>query len=193
MPELSALLDSHRSRLVSLLSSVPVREPPPPWRRTTFLAVGGLTEVGFGRQSDLLLIVSSAGRGLVDCASGELVGRDRQEPDDGWYDAAELLASGIDRLEDELVPIAGLHGGGLALTTDDGWAVTVAYPNWPEAWVVLQAGFTHIYMEPTQPGRHLPSCSRIFQQEEVRAAGFSPTGRSLVVATSSDVTAFHRD
>jgi hypothetical protein len=42
---------------------------PPQWRKVAYLAVGGLTEVGFAAGS-LLLVVSHQGRGVVDLASG---------------------------------------------------------------------------------------------------------------------------
>jgi hypothetical protein len=43
---------------------------PSTWRKVTYLAVGGLTEVGFA-DGRLLLVVSHQGRGVVDLASGE--------------------------------------------------------------------------------------------------------------------------
>ena len=49
---------------------------PSTWRKVTYLAVGGLTEVGFAG-STLLLVVSHQGRGVVDVASGEMLARDR--------------------------------------------------------------------------------------------------------------------
>jgi hypothetical protein len=49
---------------------------PSPWRKVTYLAVGGLTEVGFAAGS-LLLVVSHQGRGVVDLASGNVLARDR--------------------------------------------------------------------------------------------------------------------
>src|SRR5205807_821088 len=47
------------------------QQPPPlPWKETGHYAVGGLTEVGFDDQSELLLVVSQNGRGVFDCTSG---------------------------------------------------------------------------------------------------------------------------
>jgi hypothetical protein len=51
---------------------------PSTWTKVTYLAVGGLTEVGFA-DGRLLLVVSRQGRGVVDLASGELLARDRHE------------------------------------------------------------------------------------------------------------------
>lgn len=84
-------------------------------------AVGGLIEVGFGRGTDLLLVVSWQGCAVFDPATRKRVARDDQPPADEWYDEFSLLAHGIGPLADKKVPLAGLHGGGLAGTTRDGW------------------------------------------------------------------------
>ena len=48
-------------------------------------AVGGLTEVAFSRNyNHLLLIISSSGRGVLDCLSGEIIARDYEEYGN-WY------------------------------------------------------------------------------------------------------------
>src|SRR6478609_9554462 len=59
---------------------------PSPGKKVTYLAVGGLTEVGFAVGS-LLLVVSHQGRGVVDLASGNVLARDRQETG-AWFNAA---------------------------------------------------------------------------------------------------------
>src|SRR5215813_5292756 len=103
----------HLEALRRRIRTAPISNPPLPWKRLVVQAVGGLTEVGFGEDSDFLLIVSSQGRGVVDCRTGERVARDRTEPDDSWYDERRLLATGIGPLEGKAIRLAGLHGGGL--------------------------------------------------------------------------------
>src|SRR5450631_1343055 len=100
--------------------SAPVVNPPPPWKRLAVHAVGGLTEVGFAEDSDCLLVVSSQGRGVIDCRTGERVARDRGEPDGSWYDERRLRAQGIGPLDGQVVRLAGLHGGGLLTCGRDG-------------------------------------------------------------------------
>jgi len=53
--------------------------PPEPWRHVASHGIGGLTDIGYGEGSDLLLVVSHNGRGVFDCLSGERVARDRVE------------------------------------------------------------------------------------------------------------------
>src|SRR5579863_298772 len=103
----------HLEPIRSRIRSAPISPPLPPWKLIGGRAVGGLTEVGFADDSDLLLVVSSQGRGVLDCRSGEYVARDRTEPNDSWYDERRLRAFGIGPLEGQLIRLAGLHGGGL--------------------------------------------------------------------------------
>jgi hypothetical protein len=101
-----------------------VQDPPAPWRPRGAHAVGGLTDVGFGRGTDLLLVVSHDGRGVFDCLTGARVARDPSmpEPDeDDWQDTHELEAEGIGPLAGQTVRTSGLAGGGLPEGTPDGW------------------------------------------------------------------------
>ena len=93
---------------------------PSPWRKVTYLAVGGLTEAGFAAGS-LLLVVSHQGRAVVDPASGDMLARDRQETG-AWFDAARRAAPGIGPLDGTWIgrlrpgrrPAARRDGGWLA-------------------------------------------------------------------------------
>jgi hypothetical protein len=66
------------------MRETPISDPPSPWRRTGSFAIGGLTDVGFGAHSDLLLVISHQGRGVFDCLSGVRVARNNDEGD--WQD-----------------------------------------------------------------------------------------------------------
>lgn len=61
----------NHERLISLLSNLPSCESPEGWEAVGKFAVGGLTEIGFSKTAELLLVVSSSGRGVIDCAQGE--------------------------------------------------------------------------------------------------------------------------
>jgi hypothetical protein len=63
-------------------SRPPVQEPPAPWKHQVTWAVGGLFQVGYVEDSDVLLVLSSAGRGMFDCLVGEKVARDDHEAHD---------------------------------------------------------------------------------------------------------------
>jgi hypothetical protein len=140
------------------------------WRKVAYLAVGGLTEVGFADGSKLL-VISHQGRGVVDLASGKLLARERQEPG-AWFDAADRTALGIGPLDGARVGVCGLAGGRLPDATADGW----------------QAHVTGDQVTVSAPGRQP---LRISDGEKIRAFGFSPDGTTFIIATSPGL-AIHR-
>lgn len=160
----------------------PLRPPPAPWRPLPPIAIGGLTDVGFGFAGrDLLLVSSSTGSGVFDCVSGERVARDYEEihPDD------PLVREGIGPLAGMAVTMAGLWGGGLLTTTGDGWAVHLVAPDWPVESVLLSKDD-----EPYRGERWW----HIHREEgcELRAFGFSPTGTTLAIASGCELWLFTR-
>jgi hypothetical protein len=144
---------------------------PSTWRKVTYLAVGGLTEVGFAGRA-LLLVVSHQGRGVVDLASGQLLARDRHETR-AWFDAARRAVLGIGPLDGAWIGVCGLAGVRLPDATADGWQARVSGD-----WVTISA-----------PGRQPLQVS---ESEEVRAFGFSPDGATFVIATSPGLAIYRR-
>ena len=186
-------IPEHLKSMVARVRNAPIEEPPLPWQKKGIFAVGGLTDIGFGRQSDLLLVISSTGRGVFDCLSGERVARDPSMPADNesnWRDCSHLEAQGIGPLAGQIIHTAGLCGGGLPVLARDGWQVERLVLNWPEECLLLVPPGSWIYGE--NYGKPA-TFTKIAADLEVRAWGFSPTGRSLVQATSSDLTVFCRD
>lgn len=170
----------HLDPLRRRIRSAAVAAPTPSWTRLAAHAVGGLTEVGFAEDSDFLLVVSWQGRGVIDCRTGERVARDRAEPDDSWYDGRRLRAQGIGPLANQTVRLAGLHGGGLLRCGLGGWSVESLALDWPDVCLLLVEPWRSIFDEKT-------GFTKLAVEREVRAFGFSDTGASLVIATSSDV------
>lgn len=99
----------HLNPLRAKLSSLTVEDGVEPWQLVTTIAVGGLLAIGFDRASDHLLILSSQGRGVIDCLTGEKVARDYEDFDEGGI---SLEAPGIGILHDRMIRMAGLYGGG---------------------------------------------------------------------------------
>jgi hypothetical protein len=175
----------------------PVTPVPPPWLALrgpyTPIPVGGLVGVGFAADplsgADILMAVSHAGRGLFDPTTGVKIARDRDpDPDRCLPTGADLSCPGFGPLADMRVRIAGLFGGGLHTTTEDGWHVEVVAPDWPDERVLLS------FQRDIYHGTAGTHWWHIYHADysELRAAGFSPSGRTLVVATTSDITVWHR-
>lgn len=182
---------NHDERLRRLVNDLPRLPPGGPWRKTVEYSVGGLEAVGV--HDEYILVVSSTGRGVFDARSGTRVARDDSSPEDGWLREPELEASGIGPLEGVRVRLSGLYGGGLASSTGDGWTIATMAPRWPDVAIVLQAEWANLLCELSQPSRHAPRCQTIATVRELRAAGFSSDGRTLIVATSDSLVAYHRD
>jgi hypothetical protein len=136
--------------------------------------------VGFGEAGaqEFLLVVSHDGRGVFEL-DGTRVARDRAPLDESWHDDRRLTAMGIGPLDGIAVPMAGLWGGGLPLTTSDGWTVERMPVDWPDERIVLRA-----------PHARGDEMIQIHHETlfEIRAVGFSPSGAALTVASSGEFT-----
>ncbi|MBB4741829.1 hypothetical protein BJY16_005288 [Actinoplanes octamycinicus] len=173
----------------------PVVPAPRPWRpaEAPCAAVGGLQGVGFAvdpaGHRDLLFVTSGDGHGLFDTVTGRKLARDRDPAPDLPCPDDDLSCPGLGPIAGTPVRIAGLHGGGLHTGTRDGWVIDVVSPDWPNDRVLLSHG--------GDPYRGTEGVAwwHIFHSRysELRAAGFSPSGTTLVVATSSDVTIWTRE
>jgi hypothetical protein len=181
-------IPEHLQSLFKVLLDLPVTIPSSPWRHVGCHAIGGLTDVGFVQSSDILLVVSSAGRGLFDCLTGERIARDASE--DFEHDTSNLLVIGIGPVASQEIRTAGIHGGGLAVTTSDGWSLDLLTLSWPSNSLFLTPP-NHWLYDPAF--KKIPGASmKITVEDEMRAFGFSPTGSCLIFATSSDITIFCR-
>jgi len=184
-------IPAHLRPLFQKLLGLPTSAPPSPWHEAGVHAVGGLTDVAFAESSDLLLVVSSSGRGLFDCSSGQRIARD--DSDDFQHDTSNLVVAGIGPLASQRLHTAGVHGGGLAVTTADGWSLDLLCLSWPRQSLFLTPPGHWLYR--TAQGGSDGSddtTSKIATDSEIRAFGFSPTGRAFIFATGSDISVFNR-
>ncbi|MEO3756249.1 hypothetical protein [Streptomyces sp. B6B3] len=191
------MFTEHQQQLRERFQAAPVSPAPPPWRPVfqpvTTLSIGGLLGIGFAPDPasgrDLLMVVSQGGHGVFDAATGKLLARDRDpDPDVTEPAGPYLTVPGLGPLADDKVRIAGMHGGGLHTTTDDGWTLDVVSPDWPHARVLLSndGGLCH-----GPVGTHWWHIHHA-THSPLRAAGFSPTGQTLAIATSTDLTLLGR-
>ncbi|MGB3294868.1 MAG: hypothetical protein WBB01_17940 [Phormidesmis sp.] len=176
----------HLKPLQKKLLALNIEEVVKPWKLVTTLAVGGLRSVGFDRESENLLVVSSQGRGVIDCLIGEKVARDYEE---FYENEASLEAQGTGILSDRTIRMSGLFGGGLPRITEDGWQLECVTLKWPEQMLILLPPDSHLYGSVTG---HSDIMTKIFEDSCIRAYGFSYTGRTFIIATTSDVTVFVR-
>jgi hypothetical protein len=191
------VFSDYQQRLRERFLAAPVVPAPPPWRPVldNRTPIGGVQGIGFavhpedGR--DLVMATSVDGHGLFDAVTGEKIARDRHPaPETASPDGTlDLACPGLGPFAGTRVRIAGLFGGGLHSTTPDGWCLDVVAPEWPNERVQLSAG-GDIYK-----GKHGASWWHVLHSDcsTLRAAGFSPSGHTLAVATSSDLTLWARE
>ena len=177
----------HLNSLIGKISTLDVTEPPKAWRLLTVISVGGLRSIGFSKKSENLLIVSSQGRGVIDCKTGNKVSRDYE---DYYENDCQLEAEGIGPIENETINLAGLFGGGLPTTTEDGWSIENVSLSWPEESILLVEPGSDLYGSTHNYPDHF---TKIYEDACIRAYGFSYTGNNIVIATTSDVTIYKRE
>lgn len=159
---------------------------PQPWTELAHLAVGGLLAIGISEDGRHCLVVSHAGRSVIDLTTGEKVARDRDDGLESFLSKSNTEATGIGPLEGQLLSLAGLWGGGLPVSTPDGWFVFRVTPSNPDERIVLQAPDANIY----NSYRGLTQLDAPIT--EVRAVGFTLGGAALILATSSDLRIWRR-
>jgi hypothetical protein len=183
-------IPAHLQERFEALERLPIGSRlPAPWKGPYAFAVGGLTDVGFADSSDLLICVSGNGRGVFDCLAGTRVARDESPTFN--FDCGNLLVDGIGPLDGLRIRTAGLAGGGLAYGAGDGWTIErhpFAFPD--TELFVGSPGQTMLW---TQHGAKMQLSKLGGFVTELKAYGFSPTGRTLVIATSSDLMLYTRD
>lgn len=191
------MLTDYQQKLRDRCLAAPVMPAPEPWRPVldNRTPIGGLLAIGFathpGNGHDLVMVVSTDGHGLFDAFTGEKIARDRDpDPETGTPDGnPDLVCPGIGPIAGVPVRTAGLFGGGLhSGAQGGGWTVDVVSPEWPHDRVILSTGHGIHRGQPGETWWHIFDAN----YSELRAAGFSPSGQTLAVATSSDLSLWTR-
>ena len=190
------MLTEYQQRLRDRCLAAPVMPAPEPWHPVldNRTPIGGLLGIGFathpGTGHDLVMVVSNDGHGLFNASTGEKIARDRDpDPETGTPDGhPDLACPGLGPIAGVPVRIAGLFGGGLHTSAPGGWTMDVVSPEWPHHRVLLSTDGGLYKGQAGETWWHIFNA----HYSELRAAGFSPSGRTLAVATSSDLSLWTR-
>lgn len=177
---------AHLESLRSTIQDRQVTSPPYPWIESARYVVAGLLEVGFHRDSDLLLGLSASGLGVFDCLTGEKVAREHGE---FFFPNRYLECEGIGPLAGSTIRMSGVSGGGLAVAAPDNWHVETVTLTWPDHHLLLVEPDSWLHGERyNRPWVFY----KLAVERELRAFGFSWSGNSLVIATSGSLTIYRR-
>jgi len=178
--------DENKFRLQNLVDQTKKDETPTGWKKETF-SIGGLSNVGFSKEfPEMLLVVSSEGRGVIDCSKFELIERDYDDSWE-WMDMYELWSMGIGALSNEEIVVGGIHGGSLPFLNKYGDSIQFMATQWPIVDLIFEPKNKSLYKE-----KEVKDCFRIFHDYELKAYGFSYNGDYFITATSSEVNIYRK-
>lgn len=167
----------------SKLNSLEKKSPlPNPWRTFPEPLVGGLLAVGYGKNSDFLLVVSDDGLAVYNASTGIRVAREyslTDSLDENYYDFETNLAPGIGPLEGQLIQLAGPYGGKLRAHSKDGWILSVGPMN---------DHMQSVSLTGPRMGGNTVRVAEIL--DGPFAYGFSETGRSFIIANQNSLLMF---
>ncbi len=148
-------------------------------------AIAGLENIGYSDNSDNLVVLSSQGRGVFDCLNGQKIYRDELN---WWqdYNKENNTVKGFGPENDKIIKVYGLHNQeNLPLRTIDGWSLLLTEPT-PDEPPFENYSIQSIFLN------HSSLKDSVFITKdgpcEMRAFGFSDTGKSFVVALSCELT-----
>lgn len=160
------------------------------WKHKNTFTIGGLQNVGYAAQSDIVMVLSSQGQGIFNCRNGEKIARLHNDMNWVGFDDVTNTVAGFDCLQDQVINTSGLYGGDcLSKISNDGWELTAeprhaakgGISDYPSTHIILTQSTTMAKMKVAEDG----AC-------ELRAFGFSDTYMSFIVATSCELIIYSR-
>lgn len=174
-------LTDYQKQLLNRMRNMPQKKSPRGWEISVQKMVGGLRHIGFSeKQPGKLLVISVAGKSIIDGYGGQMLFRD---PDDNNYDYVKLTSEGVADLKGETIRLAGITGGGLPIVNADGDFIRRCAPDYPEEIFIFEPTGRSIFYYDSFKQR---GCYIIYSPvSETVAYGFSPRGDLLVIADTA--------
>ncbi|MGN7402907.1 hypothetical protein ACTHO0_23920 [Cytobacillus praedii] len=178
--------EKHRKKITNLLETIPSVKSPAGWTYKGSINVGGLEYFGFDESSDLCMVVSSNGRGLIDLSIAEKIARDYSE--DFHLDETLLLCEGFDILKDKTIKLASKYGGSLLpISSKSGDRLRRVSPLYPCEDIIYQPAFEDCFVE-----GYNENCVRIYRGF-LYCYGFSYSDNYFVIADDSGILFWEKD
>lgn len=161
------------------------------WQKRNIWAIGGLLEIGFKSNSDLLMVLSSQGRGIFDCIKGEKIERDNFDYYMEKWNSELGIVDGFGILKNEVIKCGGFEAPNIIKQeTNDNWTVEIKKeirPNWQNKNLEAEV----MYLSNKKNNERIEV--DVFHYGIDRGYGFSDTGNSFVVGTSSEIKIWKKE
>ena len=165
----------HREKIAATLEQIPFAQSPEGWTRKCEFAVGGLEYFGFAESSDILFVLSSQGRGLIDMSKNEKIARD--DAFDYPSDGALLTSRGFDVLEGKTIWLAGKYGGSmLPVSNKSHESLIRVSPLYPCEDIIFQPPYESCFADGRFKNISSKNCVRVFRGF-LYCYGFSFSGK----------------
>jgi len=176
----------HREKINTLLEKIPSAQSPKGWTRTEGFSIGGFEYFGFAESSDILVVLSSQGRGLIDMAKNEKIARDYAVDD--TLDETLLTTKGFDVLEGETIKLASRYGGSmLPVRNKSGESLIKVSPLYPSDDIIFQPPYECCFADGRYKNSTSKNCVRIYRGF-LYCYGFSFSGKYFVIADDGGLT-----
>jgi len=181
----SANFQNHREKINNILEQIPSAPSPKGWKRKCEFAIGGLEYFGFSESSDILVILSTQGRGLIDMAKGEKMSRDMSM--DYFLDERLLVTRGFDILEGDEIKLASKYGGSiLPVCNKSNEKLVRVSPLYPCEDIIFQPPFEDCFADGRYKNISSANCVRIYRGF-LYCYGFSFSGKYFVIADDGGI------
>lgn len=176
VPSESVLIDSYPNRVDLIVEKC-------------VYSIGGLREVGFKKGSDIIMVLSSQGRGIFDCLECEKIERDPYDYYTHDWDSYTGLVKGIGKYQNENFICGGFEYPDPISKRSKDWIVlkvrTTLYSDYFKKYINSEL----ICIESSK--RQLSNIINNYSFYPTdRGFGFSDTGKTFVHCTSSDIHIF---
>ncbi|MCL2579762.1 MAG: hypothetical protein FWE32_06980 [Oscillospiraceae bacterium] len=175
----------HKEKIAYILEKIPSAENPKGWVKKGSFSVGDFEYFGFTELSDILLIISSSGRALIDLAKNEKIARDYSN--DFPFDEILLTSKGFDVLNNKTVKLAGKYGGSLLPVGNKTHEMLIRVsPLYPCEDLIFQPPNENCFADGRFKNIRSNNCVRVYRGF-LYCYGFSFSGKYFVIADESGV------
>lgn len=161
------------------------------WKKIGYQPVGGMREAGFIETTDYLMVLGSQGRTILNCLTNKKIERDRQDYYLENWNSDTGIIEGIGIFKDKEIICGGFeYPDNLPKSTNDSWIIHIQDENRINYKGNLKVAKV-MYMFNQRFDTKIEV--NVFHYSITRAYGFSPTGKTFVIAEPEGITIWIRN